>query len=51
MCEHHWVVASADPPDKLRRRLFTFSCDKCSEQMSRLTARTDKQIQAELDAQ
>lgn len=51
MCEHHWQVESATNPDGAGRRLVTFSCTKCGETLNRLTARTAKQIQAELDAQ
>jgi transposase-like protein len=51
MCEHHWQAESATNPDAAGRSLVTFSCTKCGETLNRLTTRTAKQIQAELDAQ
>jgi hypothetical protein len=51
MCEHHWKVDSATPPDGSGRRLVTFNCENCDQALTRLTARTQKQIEAELAAQ
>jgi len=51
MCNHHWTITSADQPDQLGRRHVTFTCDACGEQLTKFTARTAKQIEAELAAQ
>jgi hypothetical protein len=51
MCEHHWQVEAATPPDGAGRRLVTFSCTECGETLNKLTARSTKQIEAELAAQ
>lgn len=51
MCQHHWEIESADQPDAVGRRSIVLICAHCGQKMTKLTARTAKQIQAELDAQ
>lgn len=51
MCEHYYRVDSAEQPDGAGRRKVVFGCVHCGEQLTKLTARTNKQIQQELDAQ
>jgi hypothetical protein len=50
--EHHWELAEVDPtPGGANARMVTLRCTGCDETMRRLTARTDAEIRAELDAQ
>lgn len=51
MCEHHWQVESAEQPDAAGRRKIVLVCVHCDQTMTKLTARSEKQIRAELDAQ
>jgi hypothetical protein len=51
MCEHHWSAESASKPDRAGRTLVTFVCDKCDEQLTKLTTRSAREIEAELAAQ
>lgn len=51
MCEHHWELENITPPDGSRRRVVTLKCTLCKESMSKITTRTDREINAELEAQ
>ena len=51
MCQHHWTIESADQPDAAGRRKIVLVCTHCAQTMTKLTARSEKQIRAELDAQ
>lgn len=51
MCDHHFELQSATPPDGSRRRVVTLKCSNCPETLSKITTRTDREINAELEAQ
>lgn len=48
---HHWVVVSIDGNSGGKdARMVTVGCTGCSATVKKLTARSDVEIQAELDA-
>lgn len=48
--QHHWVLGAVDTEvGGQAARQVTVQCTGCDESITRLTARTDAELQAELD--
>lgn len=48
---HHWVLTNVDPTAGGKNaRMITVTCNLCQETVQRLTARTDEEIAAEIEA-
>ena len=51
-CPHHFAVTSTEPAaGSSTARTITFTCEHCGATIVKVTARSDAEIQAELDAQ
>jgi hypothetical protein len=50
-CAHHFHLDTVEPIEGGQARKVTLTCDTCGTTFSKITAKTDAEITAELDAQ